>query len=257
MGKIREGLSQRSIWMRIRDSLRRKKKAFLRAPRKYAVHYTVQTLLRAILWTAEFILLRAAAVFPARLPDWSTRDIVQGLRRIDDGVWRLIREGVSGLADLGNWVRRLSGAPMPEVLRQLNGHLSGWIQRRWATLRRLWDKVRTPRQILHRAADYIRTHARRIRRLRRGAVSVVFGLVLTKIMTVLLAAVAGTAAFFSVFGINCMIFAAAAVNFAATKIAYPLARIADRCITRMRLDAVLPLGRYRRLLLQEKTPQKK
>ena len=250
-----------SSCMKLIERLRRRKNGILHRPKTYAAHYAFVIPYRM----GQFAVIAAWSLFESllslRLPQLSVPYMMRVLHNIGSigfGLFGSLKTTLSRMLDIGGWLHEIRQNPSASaVYRYLNARLCDLLRQKWERLRRLWRELRSPGKMTACILHFLHEHTRNIRLIRRGMMSTIMGLALAKALTVLYFSIAGTAALLSFFGLNCMILLLAAINFIATKIACPLARIIDRRISRMDFAHVFSLLKSGRLTTVRRKPQVK
>ena len=216
--------------MKLLKQLRCKARAIRKRPDIYVRHYVLAFFLRGMLLFLEVVLLRLFVYVPLRLADLSVKDIIQYMRKINFNVWGFLRGSLGKCLEIKNWLYSLgSFSSLPEAIKHLNTRLYAWLQWKRAAVLSFLRTLREPRKLPKRLRDFLRRHFRNQRLVRRGAVRMVLGIALAKLMTVLYVAFAG-AAIFSVWGIDCLFMILGALQLAATRIAHVLGRVIEHHI---------------------------
>lgn len=232
--------------MKFLKQLRCKARAIRRRPEVYVRHYALAFFLRGMLIFLEVVLLRLFYV-PLRLADLSTREIVQYIRKIDVNIWGWFKAALGKCLEARSWLQGLGNfASLPEVLKHLNARLYVWLQWKREAVLSFFRMLRKPRRLGQRVRDFLRRHFRNRRMVRRGAVRMVLGVILAKLLTVLYVAFAG-AAIFSIWGFDCIFMILGALQLAATRVAHVLGRIIEHHVYLVQQGAELA-GEGKRLL---------
>lgn len=228
--------------MKLLQQLRSKVWAIRKRPEVYVRHYALALVLRGTLIFLEVVLLRLFYV-PLRLADLSTREIVQYMRKIDFNVWIWFKGALGKCLEVKSWLQGLGNfASLPEALRQLNTRLYAWLQWKREAVLSLCRMLREPRKLGKRVREFLRRHFRNRRMVRRGAVRMVLGVILAKLLTVLYVVFAG-AAIFSVWGFDCLFIILGFLQLAATRIAHFLGRVIEHHIYLVQKGAVTASSR--------------
>ena len=228
--------------MKLLQQLRGKVRAIRKRPEVYVRHYALALVLRGTFIFLEVVLLRLFYV-PLRLADLSTREIVQYMRKIDFNVWTWFKWALGKCLEVKSWLQGLGNfASLPEALRQLNTRLYAWLQWKREAVLSLCSMLREPRKLGKRVREFLRRHFRNRRMVRRGAVRMVLGVILAKLLTVLYVVFAG-AAIFSVWGFDCLFIILGFLQLAATRIAHFLGRVIEHHIYLVQKGAVTASSR--------------
>lgn len=215
--------------MKLLKQLRCKVQAIRKRPEVYVRHYALALVLRGTLIFLEVVLLRLFYV-PLRLADLSTREIVQYIRKLDVNVWGWFKGALGKCMEVKSWLQGLGNfASLPEALRHLNTRLYAWLQWKREAILSFCRMLREPRKLGKCVRDFVRRHFRNRRMVRRGAVRMILGIILAKLLTVLYVAFAG-AALFSVWGFDCLFMILGFLQLAATRIAHVLGRVIEHHI---------------------------
>ena len=215
--------------MKLLKQLRCKVQAIRKRPEVYVRHYALALVLRGTLIFLEVVLLRLFYV-PLRLADLSTREIVQYIRKLDFNVWGWFKGALGKCLEVKSWLQGLGNfASLPEALRHLNLRLYAWLQWKREAILSFCRMLREPRKLGKYVRDFVRRHFRNRRMVRRGAVRMILGIILAKLLTVLYVAFAG-AALFSVWGFDCLFMILGFLQLAATRIAHVLGRVIEHHI---------------------------
>ena len=228
--------------MKLLKQLRGKMRAIRKRPEIYVRHYALALVLRGTLLFLEVVLLRLFYV-PLRFADLSTREIVQYIRKIDFNIGSWFKSALGKCLEVRSWLQGLGNfASLPEALRHLNTRLYAWLQWKREAVLSFCRMLREPRKLGKRVRDFVRRHFRNRRMVRRGAVRMVLGVILAKLLTVLYVVFAG-AAIFSVWGFDCLFIILGFLQLAATRIAHFLGRVIEHHIYLVQKGAVTASSR--------------